>query len=50
MKADVDFSVKDSVFEFKPDIGIKRIILVDEEEEKPIESDAIKAIVNLLLS
>lgn len=50
MKADVDFLVQGSNVEFRPDIGIRRLILVGDEEEKPTESDAIKAIVNLLLS
>ena len=37
LKADVDFHVKNGVLEYKPDVGIKKLLLVDENEEKTTE-------------
>ena len=42
--------MKKGVIEYKPDIGIRKLILVADEEEKGTEQDAVKALVNLMLS
>jgi len=50
LKADADINAKKGNLELKPDIGIKKLVLVSEDEEKETEQDAVKALVNLMLS
>lgn len=48
-KLDFDLSANADSVVFRPDMGIKKLILVYENEEKETESDAIKALFNLIL-
>ena len=50
MKIDFDLLVKDGNAQLKPEIGIKRLLLVSDLEEKATEGDAIKALTNVILS
>lgn len=50
LKLDADLQVINEVVELKPDIGIKKLILVYNDEEMGTEQDAVKALVNLMIS
>lgn len=50
LKADIDMTVKNGVVDYKPDVGIKKLVLVADDEEKGTEQDAVKALVNLMIS